>query len=395
MANWMQGLSDMLIGVSTGLRGDPGYLQRSKREKEETTLNNLYRAFLMKKMASDAATAQEERERLNRPISSLVSPEMRTPPPSLMPQEPPGMGRMMPAPDTLADIPYMEGGQARTARVPQMGRGMAERPPMNDLVGGMPMPTGKMVPALGLTLRDLPLAKQYLDMMKGTEPKILSGGPGTQFFEQGQGGFSKVGEVPPKPEEIKTPGTRTREKYDPNTRMKYKAVDEWVNGQWVPGGWQIVGEENAPQPPQPTAEIQEYHKWLEDPKNKGKTFTQFKEWQTGLSNKNTPEAIEKEIMDKYRDYNIARAKAPSDPIRLQMIAAMKQMGIDVPVSLPEMTYEQFKTFVTTGKMPQSVSEPAPEAPKKLNTLPAGSKKVGTYQGKTVYETPDGKRFVEE
>ncbi len=71
----------------------------------------------------------------------------------------------------------------------------------------------------------------------------------------------------------------------------------------------------------------------------------------------------------FASYNVARAKAPSDPIRLQMIATMKQMGIDVPVSLPEMDKKQFEEFVKTGKMPGTkANEPSPKGKKPLSAF---------------------------
>lgn len=39
--------------------------------------------------------------------------------------------------------------------------------------------------------------------------------------------------------------------------------------------------------------------------------------------------------------------------------------------------------------------PAKTDAKKLTALPAGSKQIGTYQGKKVYQTPDGKRVLED
>jgi hypothetical protein len=42
--------------------------------------------------------------------------------------------------------------------------------------------------------------------------------------------------------------------------------------------------------------------------------------------------------------------------------------------------------------PEAKPQAAPKAP--VSSLPAGAKKIGTSGGKAVYETPDGKRFVE-
>jgi len=376
MPNFIELLAAGLTGAATR---DPLAYARFKAAREEQGLQNLYRKFMMDRMANEDARGQEERERLNRPVSSLVSPEMRTPPPSMMPQEPPGMGRMMPAPDTLADIPYMEGGQARTARVPQMGRGMVERPPMSDMVGGMPMPTGRMTPAPGLTLRDLPAAARAIELMKGPEeetPEYKGAAWGTYNPRTGQ----PVYERPTAEQGAKGAAWGT---FDPRT------------------GKPIYERPEKPPTPKGLQDIQED---LGDKVRYG-TFNpetgerKFGPWQKKAASptqpKNTPEDREQELMESFRKYNDVRLRAPSDPIRLQMIAAMKQMGIDVPVSLPEMTFDQYKQFVTTGKMPTATPEAGKEDPKKLNTLPTGSRKVGTYKGKTVYETPDGKRFVEE
>jgi hypothetical protein len=47
-----------------------------------------------------------------------------------------------------------------------------------------------------------------------------------------------------------------------------------------------------------------------------------------------------------------------------MVETLKTMGIDVPLQFPQLTYEQFKEWVTTGKRPTNLPPPTTITPQK-------------------------------
>lgn len=51
--------------------------------------------------------------------------------------------------------------------------------------------------------------------------------------------------------------------------------------------------------------------------------------------------------------------------------------------------------LSSGGAAPAAAPPAPRAPGAPSGLPAGARQIGTSGGKPVYETPDGKRFIEE
>jgi len=78
---------------------------------------------------------------------------------------------------------------------------------------------------------------------------------------------------------------------------------------------------------------------------------------------------------------------------------------ELPSGVFEARMENFKLTVDSiienrkkgmgGLGSQDLLKPTPNVPNKINTLPTDAKRVGSINGKPVYETPDGKRFVEE
>ena len=65
----------------------------------------------------------------------------------------------------------------------------------------------------------------------------------------------------------------------------------------------------------------------------------------------TPDAMDK----MYATYNTLRLTRPTDIQFNQIRQAMKQMGVDVPPNLPELTRGQFEDYIKTGKLGETKS----------------------------------------
>lgn len=193
----MPGLMDFLAAGLTGAATkDPLAYRRMLDAERSRGLDDLFRKYQMDRMAKQDELAEEERTRLNRPASTLFSPEMAAPPPRAIPSEAPGMGREFPQmrqnPIALRDL--MTGQSSTIPGVPSMG--MGERPPMTDIVPGVPAPTGRVdygKPRQDLTLRDLPAVAQAMKMMAGEQPEYKGAAWGTFDPRTGKPVFQRPG----------------------------------------------------------------------------------------------------------------------------------------------------------------------------------------------------------
>lgn len=95
----------------------------------------------------------------------------------------------------------------------------------------------------------------------------------------------------------------------------------------------------------------------------------------------------------YANYNIARVKDKFDPSRIQMEADFRDEGIDVPERMPELSPEEFKTYVTKGKLPEK-KEKAKAGPTKDTPPPITptNKGFATYEGKKTNWYWDGSEW---
>lgn len=91
-------------------------------------------------------------------------------------------------------------------------------------------------------------------------------------------------------------------------------------------------------------------------------------------------------------------KDASTAKRAQIEAEYKTKFADIERKRAEIERDFNSLREKVGLPGKPVATPAPEKPEAkptMSELPAGSKKIGTSNGKAVYETPDGKRFVEK
>jgi hypothetical protein len=100
--------------------------------------------------------------------------------------------------------------------------------------------------------------------------------------------------------------------------------------------------------------------------------------------------------DQVIDYVTERKRVPVEDIAAKILSADKFGEVS-----PEEAMQRAQRLV---KARESIREPGASkpaaAPAKaagpaVKALPAGAKQIGTYQGKPVFQTPDGKKFVQE
>jgi len=342
-------------GFFSGLAGDPGYFQRMRLANEEMTLRRLRQKYL-----EDQTKKQEQQA--NRPVGDFFQSKTQD-------FYEPGMGEIPDRMSTeatgqpdftkprtdiaIGDVPILE------SLMKVYGAGKTKEPTLHTL-----KPGERLVGSTGQTVADYPAetkpekpTRTLRDLFQTMLTPVVD--PEDRFYNEEAIDYGRpnpnlsLEDLKEATEAAKTFGTKAN-------KPEYKGA-AW--GTFDPTTGQPVytkpdvTKEPAPHLPTDLDKMAHtlYGKTYKDlgPKEKkaveGKIATQ----------KATPDKdqlTDADIDKRFADYNTSRAKAPTDVNRLMMIKGLKEMGIDVPVSLPELTKKQFKELLTTGKMPKEVKE---------------------------------------